>query len=620
SGVNELKLVVNDGGDGVNYDHADWADAKLSCSSDTTPPVTPTGLSAAVTATGITLDWNDNTETDLAGYKVFASSSPGGPFQLLTPQPIKDSTYTDTTVPEGVTVYYQVVAVDTSGNPSPAASASATRPGNGGTAKVEIENLDGGPWQDRLVFSRIGSLASPPPNGVHNLAAVRVKNTGTATMRIGSLPISGPWTLDPAVSLPIDLTPGSSADIRVRFVAEGLTASNDKLHKGTLTINTNDPNMPSLPVQLMGLWQSQSENGQEPTIFQIREAFGYIGSFLGGEANINQKGLVRPQGDEVISAYWQRADETQPVTVRQLAAYHTQGNVATLYWHAKGSNTTSTIFTHAGVDGQTVLPRLNSSLAPIGLRSFTPAAKTFGFKVDSEWSDPAKNSQTADRNNGCARPCGQHIRFFPIKDRAGVLIPNTYYMIMDYNGINYDYNDVNYVISNIKPASMLINVGAAGFTDPAGNVWLPDKDQNGDAIFTPALAINEPKGGYTGPADILGTDNDTLYKSYRGRLDDLSVPQDQRTISFDIPINNGTYQVKLHFAELNWNEAGRRVFDVYAEGALRIGGLDIFQESGGRYTALVKTLDNVQVNDRKLSITLKATTDFPSLSGIEVVR
>ncbi|ABF44098.1 Glycosyl hydrolase family 98, putative carbohydrate binding module (plasmid) [Deinococcus geothermalis DSM 11300] len=35
SGVQQLKLVVTDAGDSISYDHADWANAKLSCSSDT---------------------------------------------------------------------------------------------------------------------------------------------------------------------------------------------------------------------------------------------------------------------------------------------------------------------------------------------------------------------------------------------------------------------------------------------------------------------------------------------------------------------------------------------------------------------------------------------------------
>ncbi|MBB5366268.1 NPCBM/NEW2 domain-containing protein [Deinococcus humi] len=42
AGVNELKLVVTDAGDGIEYDHADWANAKLSCEvTDATPPDPP---------------------------------------------------------------------------------------------------------------------------------------------------------------------------------------------------------------------------------------------------------------------------------------------------------------------------------------------------------------------------------------------------------------------------------------------------------------------------------------------------------------------------------------------------------------------------------------------------
>ncbi|MGO4632085.1 NPCBM/NEW2 domain-containing protein [Streptomyces sp. 2RAF24] len=31
TGARTVHLVVTDGGDGIGYDHADWADAKLSC-------------------------------------------------------------------------------------------------------------------------------------------------------------------------------------------------------------------------------------------------------------------------------------------------------------------------------------------------------------------------------------------------------------------------------------------------------------------------------------------------------------------------------------------------------------------------------------------------------------
>ncbi len=46
TGARELRLVVTDAGDGLSYDHADWANAKLSCS---VPPAGPVGASVNVT-------------------------------------------------------------------------------------------------------------------------------------------------------------------------------------------------------------------------------------------------------------------------------------------------------------------------------------------------------------------------------------------------------------------------------------------------------------------------------------------------------------------------------------------------------------------------------------------
>jgi hypothetical protein len=41
TGVNELRLVVTNGGDHIHYDHANWADAQINCGSAVPPPTTP---------------------------------------------------------------------------------------------------------------------------------------------------------------------------------------------------------------------------------------------------------------------------------------------------------------------------------------------------------------------------------------------------------------------------------------------------------------------------------------------------------------------------------------------------------------------------------------------------
>ena len=95
---------------------------------DTTPPAAPSALTATPSTSGIALDWADNRESDLAGYRVARSDGAAGPFTPLTSTLLTTSAYTDTAAPAGTRSYYQVVAVDQTGNASKPASTGATRP------------------------------------------------------------------------------------------------------------------------------------------------------------------------------------------------------------------------------------------------------------------------------------------------------------------------------------------------------------------------------------------------------------------------------------------------------------------------------------------------------------
>ncbi len=88
-------------------------------SRDLTPPERPTGLTVVPGVGRIFLTWNENKERDLAGYYVYRSTKSGKGFKRLTNKPINRSTYSDETVTPGVSYYYAVTAVDTSGNESP---------------------------------------------------------------------------------------------------------------------------------------------------------------------------------------------------------------------------------------------------------------------------------------------------------------------------------------------------------------------------------------------------------------------------------------------------------------------------------------------------------------------
>jgi fibronectin type 3 domain-containing protein/spore germination protein YaaH len=79
---------------------------------DMTPPAVPTGLTAEASRVDVTLDWDDNTEADLAGYNVYRATEVGGPFNQINTALVSSSELIDTDVTLGTTYLYTVTAVD----------------------------------------------------------------------------------------------------------------------------------------------------------------------------------------------------------------------------------------------------------------------------------------------------------------------------------------------------------------------------------------------------------------------------------------------------------------------------------------------------------------------------
>ncbi len=77
-----------------------------------TPPAAPDGLTATSDPDGsITLDWWQNSEADLASYKVYRSTVSGGPYTLLANN-VTTNSFNDNAATLGTTYYYVVTAVD----------------------------------------------------------------------------------------------------------------------------------------------------------------------------------------------------------------------------------------------------------------------------------------------------------------------------------------------------------------------------------------------------------------------------------------------------------------------------------------------------------------------------
>jgi Malectin domain/IPT/TIG domain len=149
------------------------------------------------------------------------------------------------------------------------------------------------------------------------------------------------------------------------------------------------------------------------------------------------------------------------------------------------------------------------------------------------------------------------------------------------------------------PFNLLINCGGVGFVESSGvRQWVADQYFIGGSTYV------------DGSSDINGTLDDALYQSERNG-----------EFKYEIPVPTGSYEVVLHFAELYWNEAGKRWFDIQLEDNFIFTNVDLVALGGGkRYQAI--TLESVAiVSDGFLSLEIqdsKPKVDMPKLSGIEI--
>lgn len=93
---------------------------------DTFAPKAPRSLAAIAGGGVINLIWDANTETDLAGYIVLRGDPTGDRLLPLTPSPVRETTFRDTTVQAGMRYVYAVVAVDNATPPNQSAESNRT--------------------------------------------------------------------------------------------------------------------------------------------------------------------------------------------------------------------------------------------------------------------------------------------------------------------------------------------------------------------------------------------------------------------------------------------------------------------------------------------------------------
>jgi hypothetical protein len=163
----------------------------------------------------------------------------------------------------------------------------------------------------------------------------------------------------------------------------------------------------------------------------------------------------------------------------------------------------------------------------------------------------------------------------------------------------------------------LVPVTGTVATAPAGASSY--RVNSGGAQVSTTLGTFTADNYYTGSTNTYSTTAaingiDALYQTERYGTNG--------TLSYAFPVTNGSYKVVLHFAELYWTSAGRRVFDVSVEGAKVLDNYDIFRKVGA-FTATTETF-TTSVTDGTLNLYLSALAsdggvNAPKISAIEVL-
>ncbi|WP_114752532.1 PKD domain-containing protein [Pleomorphovibrio marinus] len=152
--------------------------------------------------------------------------------------------------------------------------------------------------------------------------------------------------------------------------------------------------------------------------------------------------------------------------------------------------------------------------------------------------------------------------------------------------------------------SLYLNTGSDSDVSYEGKTFIGDIGlapyYDVDHVYTNANASNEP-----------------LFQSERGSTANLL------TLNLALPVPNGNYRVSTYHNELYWGKvagqpaaAGTRVFDIIIQGNTVKQNFDIFVEGSNNPTKF--TFENIVVSDGVLNISMPASANRPSISGLAI--
>ena len=153
-----------------------------------------------------------------------------------------------------------------------------------------------------------------------------------------------------------------------------------------------------------------------------------------------------------------------------------------------------------------------------------------------------------------------------------------------------------------------VNCGAEKeYEDETGVKWLADQVLAADAKWGAVNGLTVERVGMT----IADCPRAKLYLFERYSME-----------AYQFPLENGVYDVRLHFAETyeRHSKAGERLFSVKINGEMELKDLDVLKEAGGFAKPLVKECKGIKVTDGKLRIEFVGNVQNPEINAIEILQ
>ncbi len=325
-------------------------------------------------------------------------------------------------------VFFALLVVGVSAcSATPAAVDEPNGPVDPTLADLEVAS----PTYRELIFSAVKETSSEPQ-------IVTLQNVGTAPLELNALTFGG---TDPDAfivsgpTLPQTLEPGARQEIQVTFVPDSAGT-----RSATLEVQTAGSGALSLDLYGLGSEGEQGEN--EPTLNDVVTTLGYDVDV--GSTDLELGRIAASIGDEISASIFERAG-TEPVTLTVVARYGPNEVFPYGFFSTPGGETPtgevalSEVGTVAAEDAQRLLPPVAT-----GGTTFDPGSEPFGIYGQASG---ATQYSIDDLNTG---EITHAMRVYPLKDRQGVLVPNSYLVGLE-EASNGDYQDVLFVLTNVVP-------------------------------------------------------------------------------------------------------------------------------------------------------------------------